>query len=91
MLTRLTIALLIAAISGHGNAVSAQEENSRDLELVEYTPDFEFRDGIYPNFQAVKRNDPIPKTRLVTDADLFSRDFYEQVTQKKRILQMYYV
>ncbi len=54
--------------------------------FVEYTPEFEFRDGIYPNFMTVKRNEPIPKTRLVTEADLFSRDFYEEVTEQKRIV-----
>lgn len=54
--------------------------------MVMYTPDFKFKEGIYPNFQFVKNNMPIPKTRIVTDVDLFSRDFYEQVTEKKEIL-----
>ena len=55
-------------------------------EMVKYTPDFEFKEGIYPNFQSVKNNYPIPKTRIVTDVDLFSRDFYEEVTEKDRII-----
>src|SRR6056297_1688178 len=54
--------------------------------MVEYTPEFEFREGIYPNFMSVKQNNPIPKTRLVTEADLFSRDFYQQVTEAKYIV-----
>ena len=35
--------------------------------LVRYTPDFEFRDGIYANFDMVLANDPIPPARIVTD------------------------
>jgi len=54
--------------------------------MVKYTPEFEFREGIYPNFMSVKQNNPIPKTRLVTEADLFSRDFYQQVTEAKYIV-----
>ncbi|MCF8224610.1 MAG: hypothetical protein K9J30_01885 [Bacteroidales bacterium] len=61
----------------------AQEQGDN---MVKYTPEFEFRDGIYPNFMSVKNNSPIPKTRLVTDADLFSRDFYQEVTEKSRIV-----
>jgi hypothetical protein len=65
-----------------------QENYSQEGEngLVKYTPDFEFNEGIYPNFLTVRQNSPIPKTRIVTDADLFSRDFYEQVTEKKSIV-----
>lgn len=54
--------------------------------MIKYTPEFRFNEGIFPNFMTVKQNTPIPKTRLVTDADLFSRDFYEKVTEKKRII-----
>lgn len=54
--------------------------------MVKYSPEFEFREGIYPNFMSVKQNNPIPKTRLVTEADLFSRDFYQQVTEEKYIV-----
>lgn len=68
--------------------ISFLETNGQTVnsDLVKYTPEFEFKDGIYPNFMTVKMNSPIPKTRLVTDADLFSRDFYEQVTENKRIV-----
>jgi len=65
-----------------GNAVAQEVPEG----YVKYTPDFEFRDGIYANFNRVRNNDPIPKTRLVTDADLFSRDFFEEVTKAKQIV-----
>ncbi|MEX0987216.1 MAG: hypothetical protein WD052_07040 [Bacteroidales bacterium] len=54
--------------------------------MTRYSPDFKFREGIYPDFQYVKNNNPIAKTRLVTNADLFSRDFYERVTEENRIV-----
>jgi hypothetical protein len=59
---------------------------SMNQNLVKYTPEYEFKDGIYPNFLSVKNSHPIPKTRLVTTVDLFSRDFFEQVTEEKRIV-----
>lgn len=74
--------MLMFCLTGLPELVGQESQN----EMVKYTPDFEFRDGIYPNFLTVKKNSPIPKTRLVTDADLFARDFYEQVTEKKTII-----
>jgi hypothetical protein len=63
--------------------ISGQEH---DGNMIKYTPDFEFKEGIFPNFMSVRQNTPIPKTRLVTDAELFSRDFYERLTEKKTIV-----
>jgi hypothetical protein len=48
--------------------------------MVKYGPEFEFNDGFYPNFEAVKMNAPIPASRIVTDVDLYDRDFYDKVT-----------
>ena len=55
-------------------------------ERVPYSPDFEFNDGIYANFQMVRNNDPIPTARIVTDVDMFDRDFYDKVTAQKEIV-----
>ncbi len=69
--------------------ILAQTDNNSQQDpegMVKYSPDFRFREGIYPNFESVRQNNPIPKTRLVTDEDLFSRDFLERVTQEKRIV-----
>jgi len=65
-------------------ALVAQETEER--ELMEYSPDFEFRDGIFANFEMVKANNPIPPARIVTDVDLFDRDFYDKVTAAKEIV-----
>ncbi len=54
---------------------------------VKYTPDFRFTDGIYVNFDQVKRNSPIPKAKIVTSADYNARDFFEQIFEND---QLYY-
>jgi len=65
-------------------ALFAQEADGPGM--VKYTPDFEFRDGIYANFDQVKNNRPIPPARIVTDVDMFDREFYDKVTAEKQIV-----
>ena len=57
-------------------ATMAQEGEN---ELVKFTPDFRFKDGIFVNFEQVKKNEPIPKAKIVTSADYNSRDFLRQL------------
>jgi hypothetical protein len=82
-----TIFLVVAGVL-HGQPDTATKSSVQQPPdgMVEYDPSFKFKEGIYPNFQLVRSNNPIPKTRLVTEADLFSRDFFEQVTEKNRIV-----
>jgi len=54
--------------------------------MVAYSPDFEFRDGLFANFDRVKDNDPIPPARIVTDEDIFDRAFYDKITVLKEIV-----
>jgi len=63
--------------------IFAQEEEGN--KMVEYSPDFEFKDGIFPNFESVKENNPIPAARIVTDEDLYDRAFYDKITSQKEI------
>ncbi|MCI0523293.1 MAG: hypothetical protein L0Y37_06535, partial [Bacteroidales bacterium] len=53
--------------------------------LVQYTPDFKFRDGIYLNFEMVKNNSPIPKARLFTSVDYNDKDFFDEVLSGEKI------
>lgn len=64
--------------------VAAQEGEQGGM--VKYAPGFEFRDGIFANFEMVKDNNPIPSARIVTDEDLFDRAFYDKVTSEKEIV-----
>ncbi|RPI45573.1 MAG: hypothetical protein EHM46_01585, partial [Bacteroidetes bacterium] len=61
----------------------AQDEE--EYNQVRYTPEYEFREGIFANFDMVKANDPIPPARIVTEVDLFDREFYDKVTAAKEI------
>ncbi len=72
------IFLLLVSPLSHGQLGEIEEE-------VKYSPDFEFKDGIYANFHMVRANDPIPAVRIVTDVDIFDRAFYDKVTAEKQI------
>jgi len=54
-------------------------------ELVLYSPDYEFRDGIYMNPEMVKANRPIPPSRIISDRDNFDNQFYEDLMKKELI------
>jgi len=64
-------------------AVQSQEQ---ERQMVPYSPDFEFNDGLFPTFESVKDNNPIPPARIVTDEDMFDRAFYDKITQLKEIV-----
>ena len=53
--------------------------------LVQYTPDFKFRDGIYLNFDMVRANSPVPKAKLFTSVDYNDKDFFDQVISSEKI------
>ena len=68
-------------LSGVAIIVSGQETE----QMVKYTPDFRFTDGIYLNFDQVRLNDPIPKAKLLTSADYNDRDFFDKVFANDKI------
>jgi hypothetical protein len=53
--------------------------------LVRYTPDFKFTDGIYLNFSQVKENSPLPKSKILTTIDFNDEDFFAQIFKEKQI------
>ncbi|HOU96611.1 MAG TPA: hypothetical protein PLN06_08320 [Bacteroidales bacterium] len=53
--------------------------------MVKYTPDFRFEDGIYLNFDQVKANRPVPKSKILTSADYNDRDFFNKVFASEKI------
>ena len=54
-------------------------------QMVKYTPDFRFKDGIYLNFDQVKTNNPIPKAKILTSADYNDREFFNTVFASDKI------
>jgi hypothetical protein len=53
--------------------------------MVKYTNEYRFRDGIYLNFDQLKADNPIPKAKLLTSADYNDRDFYSKVFASDKI------
>ncbi|NJK86819.1 MAG: hypothetical protein HC906_13430 [Bacteroidales bacterium] len=53
--------------------------------LVKYTPEFKFKDGIFLNFDQVKNNNPIPKSRIIVDFGYNEPDFFDRILQNKKI------
>jgi hypothetical protein len=49
--------------------------------MVEYTPDFEFKDGLYLSFQDFKNNNPIPITHIVSEFDIRLPDYLDRVLE----------
>lgn len=81
MIMRLTGILMLMLLTP---VLVAQEGEGSGM--VRYSPDFEFRDGIYANFEMVKENAPIPTARIVTDINMFDRAFYDKITALKEIV-----
>lgn len=54
-------------------------------EMIRYTHDFRFKDGIFLTFDQVKNNNPIPKPRLLTPVHLSDQEFFRKVLVKDMI------
>ena len=75
---------LIVILFMFGSLAKGQEADTFDM--VKYSHDFRFGEGIFANFEMVKQNDPIPAARIVTDLDMFDRAFYDKITSGKEIV-----
>ena len=56
------------------------------IELVKYSPDFEFKEGVYLVFDQVKKNSPLPKSRIITTVDYTDENFFDQVLSNKLLM-----
>ncbi|MCK4853032.1 MAG: hypothetical protein KAT31_02195 [Bacteroidales bacterium] len=56
------------------------------LNMIRYTPEFEFRDGIFLNHQQMRNNAPIPKSRVITNVDYDDREYFTKVLENKTLL-----
>lgn len=71
---RYPILLLTLALGGvilHGQSDS--------LIMIKYSPDFKFKEGIYINFDQVKVNQPLPKSRIISTVNYNDPDFFENL------------
>lgn len=53
--------------------------------LIAYGPDFKFKEGFYLNFEQVKNNDPLPKSRVIATFDYSDPNFFERILEKDKI------
>ncbi len=53
--------------------------------LILYDNNFQFTEGVFLSFESVKRNDPIPKGRILSDYSYDDNNFFENVLSKKYI------
>jgi len=53
--------------------------------MIKYTTEFKFKEGFYLDFEQVRNNKPIPKSRILTSIDYTSKTFFDQVTEAKTI------
>ena len=63
--------------------LAAQSDSTANM--VKYTLEFKFREGFYLNFDQVKSNRPIPKSRILTSTDYNSKTFFDQVTESQTL------
>jgi hypothetical protein len=52
---------------------------SDSIKKVPFNQDFKFKEGIYLNFEQVKNNNPIPKSRVITNIDFNDAQFFDNV------------
>jgi hypothetical protein len=55
------------------------------LNMIRYTPEFRFKEGIFLGFDQVKQNNPIPKSSIITTVAYDAPDFFERVLSEKKI------
>ncbi len=70
---KLLVLLFLGVIS---NLVSAQNDTNL---LEKYSPNFEFKEGLYLNFEQLKSNKPVAKSRVVTSLKLNDIAFFEKI------------
>ena len=81
-LTGMLILMTIFVYSGSSFAQTGTDTSN----MIRYTPDFKFREGIFLNFQQVRNNAPVPKSRILTNVDFSERDFFTKVLEDKTVL-----
>ncbi len=75
-MNRLLFLSVILFCSFFGNA---------QTQLVAYSKDFEFKEGIYIDSRDFLENKPVPKTKIISDMNHEDFDFMHQVTSQKSI------
>jgi hypothetical protein len=78
------IFFLISFIGFMGPGLVTGQDSTR-VEMVKYTPDFRFKDGLYLNFDMVRNNNPIPKAKILTSIDYNDREFFKKLMEMDKL------
>ncbi len=62
------------------------QQGQDTLNMIRYTPEFKFREGIFLNHMQVRNNTPIPKSRIITNVDYDDMDYYTKVLENKNLM-----
>jgi hypothetical protein len=55
------------------------------LNKVKYGPEFKFKEGVFLDFNQVRMNDPILKSRIITSTAYDNPDFFDLILKEKKI------
>jgi len=58
---------------------------SQNNNLVKYTPEYQFKEGIYVDFNSFKTNNPITISTIVTNIPLNDIEFFNKLLKKEKI------
>lgn len=53
--------------------------------LILYDDDFKFTEGVFLDFESVKRNKPIPKSRILSNYSYNDKDFFDKVLAANKL------
>lgn len=61
-------------------------QETEEIPMIRYSPDYVFKDGLYLNIDDVRNNDPIPLARIVSDRYPYDEVFFYELIIKKEII-----
>lgn len=80
-----SLALFVCFFYMTNVAVCQEETADTTRNLVKYTPDFRFNEGVYLNFDQVKNNSPVPKYKVISSVDYNNPQFFDALATESVI------
>lgn len=57
-----------------------------EVQMVRYSPEYKFKDGLYLNIHDLRANDPIPFGRIVTDLNSYNKAFFNEMIINEELI-----
>lgn len=67
------------------NYIVIYPQSVDSIKKIPYTPEYRFKDGLFLNFDQVKNNMPILKSRIITTVDFNDPDFFNKILVNEEI------